>query len=150
MCGLTKLSVAKIIQCRWWIRESGALLDLYAEILGENSAQVSSRHVNPGLLSERPVTACLSCAMIQMFLFSASPTLDPGCTVYNAMGTGGSVGRDSAVCITAGYGLDGPGIDSRWGARFSAPVQTGPRTQQPYVQWVPGFLTRGKASGAWR
>jgi len=25
-----------------------------------------------------------------------------------------------------GYGLDGPGIESRWGARFSAPVQTGP------------------------
>jgi hypothetical protein len=24
------------------------------------------------------------------------------------------------------YGLDGPGIESRWGARFSAPVQTGP------------------------
>jgi hypothetical protein len=25
-----------------------------------------------------------------------------------------------------GYGLDGPGIESRWGARFSAPVQTCP------------------------
>ena len=24
------------------------------------------------------------------------------------------------------YELDGPGIESRWGARFSAPVQTGP------------------------
>jgi hypothetical protein len=24
------------------------------------------------------------------------------------------------------YGLDGPGIESRWRARFSAPVQTGP------------------------
>jgi hypothetical protein len=23
------------------------------------------------------------------------------------------------------YGLDGPGIESRWGSRFSAPVQTG-------------------------
>jgi hypothetical protein len=29
--------------------------------------------------------------------------------------------------LTTGYGLDGPGIESRWGARFSAPVQTGPR-----------------------
>jgi hypothetical protein len=28
--------------------------------------------------------------------------------------------------IDTGYGLDGPGIESRWGARFSAPVQTGP------------------------
>jgi len=28
--------------------------------------------------------------------------------------------------IATGYGLDGPGIESRWGARFFAPVQTGP------------------------
>ena len=33
-------------------------------------------------------------------------------------GAGSSVGY--------GYGLDGPGIESRWGERFSAPVQTGP------------------------
>ena len=29
-----------------------------------------------------------------------------------------------SVCITSCYGLDGPGIESRW--RFSAPIQTGP------------------------
>jgi len=39
---------------------------------------------------------------------------------------GKSVGRDSSVGIATRYGLDGPGIESRWGARFSAPVQTGP------------------------
>jgi len=32
----------------------------------------------------------------------------------------------SSVGIATGYGPDGPGIESRWGARFSAPVQTGP------------------------
>ena len=31
-----------------------------------------------------------------------------------------------AVGIATGYGLDGPGIESRWGPRFSTPVQTGP------------------------
>jgi len=36
------------------------------------------------------------------------------------------VGRDSSVGIATGYGLDGPGIESRWGTRFSTPVQTGP------------------------
>jgi hypothetical protein len=36
------------------------------------------------------------------------------------------VGRDSSVGIATAYGLDGPGIESRWGARFFAPVQTGP------------------------
>ena len=34
-------------------------------------------------------------------------------------GSGGVVG------IATGYLLDGPGIESRWGAKFSAPVQTG-------------------------
>ena len=32
----------------------------------------------------------------------------------------------SIVGVATAYGLDGPGIESRWGARFSAPVQTGP------------------------
>ena len=35
-------------------------------------------------------------------------------------------GRDSSVGIATRYGRDGPGIESRWGVRFSAPVQTGP------------------------
>jgi len=30
------------------------------------------------------------------------------------------------VGIATGYGLDGPGIECWWGARFSALVQTGP------------------------
>ena len=37
-----------------------------------------------------------------------------------------SVGRESAVGIATHYGLDGLGIESRWGARFSALVQTCP------------------------
>ena len=35
-------------------------------------------------------------------------------------------GSDSSVGIATRYGLDGPKIESPWGARFSAPVQTGP------------------------
>ena len=36
-------------------------------------------------------------------------------------------GRDSSVGIATRYGLDGPGIEFRWGeASFSVPVQTGP------------------------
>jgi hypothetical protein len=35
-------------------------------------------------------------------------------------------GPGSSVGIATGYVLDSPGIESRWGARFSAPVQTGP------------------------
>jgi hypothetical protein len=34
--------------------------------------------------------------------------------------------RDSSVGISTRYGLEGPGIESRFGARFCARVQTGP------------------------
>ena len=36
------------------------------------------------------------------------------------------MGRDSSDGIAIRYGLDGPGIESRWGARFSAPLQAVP------------------------
>jgi hypothetical protein len=35
-------------------------------------------------------------------------------------------GPGSVVGIATGYGLDGPGIESQWGARYSASVHTGP------------------------
>jgi len=48
-------------------------------------------------------------------------------------------GPGSVVCIATGYGLDGPGIESQWGARFSAPVHTGPGAH-------PAFCTMGTGS----
>jgi hypothetical protein len=53
-----------------------------------------------------------------------------------------TAGRDSAVRIVILYVLDGPGVESRWGARFSAPVQTVPAPLPHPIQWVPG-LSRG-------
>ena len=41
-----------------------------------------------------------------------------------------SYGPGSIVGIATAYGMDGPGIESRRGARFSAPVQTGPEAHQ--------------------
>ena len=40
-----------------------------------------------------------------------------------------SWGRDSSVGIATRYGLDGPGVELRWGTRFSASLQTGPGAQ---------------------
>jgi hypothetical protein len=44
-------------------------------------------------------------------------------------------GRDSSIGIATRYGLDGPGIESRWGARFSAPVQTVPLEGPPSLMY---------------
>ena len=55
------------------------------------------------------------------------------------------VDRDGSVNISTCSLLDGLGIGSRWGARFSAPVQT----QLP-IQWVLGIIPGGKEAGAWR
>ena len=41
--------------------------------------------------------------------------------------------QDSSVGITTRYGLDGPRIESRWGARYSVSV-----ANQPQGQWLPG------------
>ena len=51
------------------------------------------------------------------------------------------MGRDSSVGIATRYELDGPGIEFRLGARFSAPVQTGPGA-------YPAFSTMGTGSFA--
>jgi len=48
-------------------------------------------------------------------------------------------GLGSVVGIATGYGLDGPGIESRWGVRFSAPAQTSPGAH-------PAFCTVGTGS----
>jgi hypothetical protein len=53
-----------------------------------------------------------------------------------------TAGRDSSVGIATRYGLHGPGIESRWGARFSAPVQTGPGAHPASYKMVI-FLSRG-------
>jgi len=48
-------------------------------------------------------------------------------------------GPGSVVGIATGYGLEGPGIESRYEARFSAPVQTGPGA-------YPAYCTMGTGS----
>jgi hypothetical protein len=55
----------------------------------------------------------------------------------------GIVGRDSSVGIATRYRLDDPGIESRWEARFSAPVQTGPGVHPASYTMDTGSLFRG-------
>ena len=49
-------------------------------------------------------------------------------------------GRNSLVGIVTRYGLDGPGIESRWGRGFPHPSTPALGTTQPPIQWVPGFV----------
>jgi len=53
-------------------------------------------------------------------------------------------GPGSVVGIATGYGLDGPGIESRWGARFSAPVQTGLEAHPASCTMGTGSFPRSK------
>ena len=53
------------------------------------------------------------------------------------------VGKDRSVGIATRYGLDGPGIDSRWGRKLSSPVQTDPGAHPASYTTGTRSLSRG-------
>ena len=57
-------------------------------------------------------------------------------------------GPGSVVVIAIGYGLDGLGIESRWGARFSVPVQKGPGAHPASCTMSTGSFPGVKAAEA--
>jgi hypothetical protein len=57
--------------------------------------------------------------------------------------------RDSSVGIATRYGLDGPGIESRWGRDFLHLSRPSLGPTQPPIQWYRVF-PGDTAGGAWR
>ena len=56
------------------------------------------------------------------------------------------MGRGSSVGIATRYRMDGPGIESRWGARFPYTFRPALGPTQPPMQWVTGLLPDCKAA----
>jgi hypothetical protein len=56
-------------------------------------------------------------------------------------------GPGSSVGIATGYGLDGPGIESRWGARIFTHVQTGPEAHPASCTMSTGSFPGVKRKG---
>ena len=80
---------------------------------------------------------------------SGQPGADsyPGETFFESPPPSPAGSRDSSVGIGTRYRLDGPVIESRWGARFSAPVQTGSEAHPASYTMGTGFFPGVKRSG---
>ena len=59
-------------------------------------------------------------------------------------------GPGSVVGIVTVYGLDDPGIESRWGRDVPHLSRPALRLTQPPVQWVEGLSRGSGAAGPWR
>jgi hypothetical protein len=90
---------------------NGKSMNLYSEDITLDSGLCNGKIPSPSIL-----TVLLKAMRRIQFHICISR-----CKTYGMGGAGSSVG------IATGYGLDGPGIESRWGARFSASVKTGRR-----------------------
>ena len=58
-----------------------------------------------------------------------------------------NVGRDNVVCIETHYGLDGPGIESRWKRHVLHPSKPVLGPTQPRIEGIPGHSRRSSDRG---
>ena len=58
--------------------------------------------------------------------------------------------RDSVISAAIRYGLDGPGMESWWGARFSTPTQDGPGGPPSLLCNGYRMIPWGNVAGVWR
>jgi hypothetical protein len=109
------------------------------------SGQVHLRKRTPATTLQIKQGAVVDCPVLDRFRVQnllTEPTVLVICTGF-------LVGRDSSVCIATRYGLDGPGIESRWGRDFPHPSRPALGLTHSPIQWVPGLSPGGKAAGVW-
>ena len=58
-----------------------------------------------------------------------------------------TVVQDNVVGIATRYGLDGLGIESRWGRGAAHPTRPALGPNQPPLQWASGHFPGGKRPG---
>jgi hypothetical protein len=102
---------------------------------------------------------CESVCVVYTYTLTVVSSVKSQVTVYQnkrphtsakSLPTDHSVGRDSSVRIAALYGLDGPGIESRWRRDFPQTSRPALGPTQPLVQWAPGVFPGAKAAEGWR
>jgi len=59
-------------------------------------------------------------------------------------------GRGSSVGIATSYGLDGPGIECRWGRDFPHSSRLPLEPTKPPIKWALDFFPGAKVAGKWR
>jgi len=71
------------------------------------------------------------------------------CSTYYTTSTDSGGSLDSIVRIVTRYGLDGLGIASRWGVRFSAPIQNGSEAPPSLIYDAYQVFPRANVARAW-
>jgi hypothetical protein len=135
------LSRRHVPEERWRLLHRCASLETSIKLAGHNKILMKWAQLNSFLLF------LILLRVSAMLAIDRQPCSDAqwSSTYYAAFPvlTTGFSGLDRSVGIATGYGLDGPGIESRWGRdlpHLSRPT-LGPT--QPPVQWVLG-LSRGR------
>jgi hypothetical protein len=81
----------------------------------------------------------VNCTLFNNAYNVAEPIFMKFCIGGNLLKYVNMSGPGSSVGIATAYGLDGPGIESRWGRDFPHLSRPAPRPTQLPVQWVPGI-----------
>ena len=122
-----------------WTRALGCSPSSWATLKMEAVRFIESSERNISIMSQKRAILCIILSLFLGFFLFVSIYLRSSYVLD----------RDSSVGVATRYGLDGPGIESRWGARFSASVHTSPGAHPASHTVGTGSFPGGKAAGAW-